>query len=295
MSSIRFLYDTALGRVFLRMLTRPWPSRLAGAFMNTGLSRLMIPGFIRRNGIDMSDYSPRPYQTFNDFFTRELKAGARPLPEEESALIAPCDARLSVYSIEEDSRFSVKGQSYTVADLLGFSGEGDVPLGEDDPLADLLALESALLGGTALIFRLCVDDYHRYVYFDDGVQDENVHIPGQFHTVRPEALERVRVLARNSREYCVLDTAHFGRCVQVEVGAMMVGRIVNHRHSCAFRRGEEKGMFRFGGSTVVLLLGPEAAALRPDLEAIRGKNTEIRVRLGEAIGCTDLGVSPQTP
>ena len=284
MSGLRFLYDTPVGRACLRVLIRPWPSRLAGACLNTGISRLMIPGFIRRNGIDMRDYVSRPYRSFNDFFTRELKPGTRPLDADEQALAAPCDARLSVYSIGKDSLFRVKGQAYTVADLLGFSGECGGPQGEDDPLLDLLALESSLLGGTALVFRLCVDDYHRYVYFDDGAQGENVHIPGELHTVRPAALERVRVLARNSREFCVLETAHFGRCVQVEVGAMMVGRIHNHRQSCVFRRGEEKGMFRFGGSTVVLLLGSETASLRPDIEALRDGNTELRVRLGEAIG-----------
>ena len=284
MSGLRFLYDSPVGRACLRMLIRPWPSRLAGAFLNTGLSRLMIPGFIRRNDMDMSDYVLRPYRSFNDFFTRELKPGARSLDADEQALMAPCDARLSVYSIGKDNLFRVKGQAYTVADLLGFSGGSDGPQDEDDPLSDLLALELSLQGGTALVFRLCVDDYHRYVYFDDGAQGEHVHIPGEFHTVRPAALARVRVLARNSREFCVLETAHFGRCIQVEVGAMMVGRIRNHRASCAFRRGEEKGMFLFGGSTVVVLLGPEAVTLRPDAEAIRDQDTEIQVRLGEAIG-----------
>lgn len=278
-----FLYDTAAGRLCLRVLSAPWVSRLGGAFLSTGVSRALVPGFIRKNGIDMGDYPQRRYASFNDFFTRELRPGARPVDPEPDALIAPCDSRASVYTITDGCRMTVKGQRYTVPELLGFEGEGEVH-GPDDPLAELLGLADRLRGGTALVFRLCVDDYHRYIYLDDGEKGDNVFIPGVLHTVRPVALARVPVFVRNSREYTVLDTARFGRCIQVEVGAMLVGRIRNHHGAHAFRRGEEKGMFLFGGSTVVLLLEPGRALLRPDLEALRDADGEVRVRLGEGIG-----------
>lgn len=284
---LRFLYDTGPGRLCLRLLTRRWVSRLAGAFLSTGLSRAMVPGFVRRNGIDMSDYEPRQYSSFNDFFTRQLKSDARPIDRADDALVAPCDSRVSVYDIDPDCRLRIKGQQYTVAQLLGFGeepGADEPPAGPDDPLAALDALAQGFNGGTALVFRLCVDDYHRYCYFDDCSQGDRVFIPGRLHTVRPGALARVQVFARNCREYCVLDTAHFGRAVQVEVGAMMVGRICNLHGPGDYRRGQEKGMFQFGGSTVVLLLEKGRARLNPALEAVRGRDTEVRVLLGQRIG-----------
>lgn len=283
MSSLELLYKTAPGRIILRALTSPLLSKAAGAFLSTGVSRGMIGRFIRKNAIDMGDYARREYLSFNDFFTRELKPGARRADRAPEALIAPCDSRVSVYSLGPDSKMNVKGISYTVAQLLGFDGDGKAT-GEDDPLAQMEELAQGLEGGVALVFRLCVDDYHRYCYFDSGSKGENVYIPGVLHTVRPIALESQPVFARNSREYCVLDTCNFGRCVQIEVGAMMVGKIRNLHGPCSFERGQEKGMFEFGGSTVVLLIGPGQVRLREDLEGARNENREIRVLLGEKIG-----------
>jgi len=234
--------------------------------LDSAPSRLLIPHFVRRNGIDLSQYLQRRYTSFNDFFTRQIDPACRPIDQTPESLISPCDSRLSVYPIDETQRFFIKNTEYTVAQLL-----------QNDALAQQLK------GGLALVFRLCVDDYHRYCYFDDCSHSGSRAIAGVLHTVRPVAMERRRVLTENSREVTVLHTAHFGTAVQVEVGALLVGRIKNLHPGGRFVRGAEKGMFEFGGSTVVLLLQP-GVRLREDLWQAMARQEEIRVKQGEVIG-----------
>jgi len=265
----KFLYSSGFGRLLLKgVLVRPWLSKLAGRYMDSRLSVGRIKGFIRSNGIDMSDYPDRSYRSFNDFFTRQVREGARPIDKRPEALIAPCDARLSVYNIESDSTFRIKGGTYTVASLL-----------RSEELA------SRYSGGLCLIFRLAVDNYHRYCYFDSGTKEDNVFLPGCLHTVHPIALGLCDIYKENSREYCLMHTDHFGDAVQMEVGALLVGRICNNHREASFKRGEEKGRFEFGGSTIVLLL--PAGAARPDEEFFvnTAAGLETAVKMGEAIGC----------
>ena len=145
-------------------------------------------------------------------------------------------------------------------------------------------LAEKFIGGLCLVFRLTVTDYHRYFFFDGGVADGNTFIKGRLHTVQPAALEKRRVFTENCREYTVLETDNFGTAVQVEVGAMMVGRIVNDVKSGRFERGDEKGRFEFGGSTVVLLLQKDKAALDPEFFANTALDRETVVKCGERIG-----------
>lgn len=134
------------------------------------------------------------------------------------------------------------------------------------------------------MFRLCVDDYHRYCYIDWGVKGENHFLPGILHTVRPIALASCPVFIQNSREYTVLETEHFGAVTQVEVGALLVGRIQNHHGPGPFQKGQEKGLFLFGGSTILLLLEPHRVALLPELLTQCQGGREIPVRQGQTLG-----------
>ena len=262
-----FLYGTAPGRLLLRPLTARWLSRLAGRFMDSGLSKPLIAPFIRKNGIEMGDYIPEDYPGFNAFFTRRIRPEARPLDMEADHLMAPCDGRLSVYAIDENSVFTIKRSRYDVSALLG----GD-------------ACADQYRGGVALVFRLCVDDYHRYHYLDDGTKGANHFIPGVLHTVRPIALAHTDVFIQNCREYTLLNTAHFGSVAQIEVGALLVGRISNNQGAGSFRRGEEKGKFLYGGSTIVLLLPPGAAEIKDRFWQATARGEEVRVRLGQCVG-----------
>ena len=139
-------------------------------------------------------------------------------------------------------------------------------------------------GGYVWIFRLQVADYHRYIYVDGGKVSRNVHIPGVFHTVKPAASDRFPVYKENTREYCLLRSENFGTLLQMEVGAMMVGKIQNHQRGDLVRRGWEKGYFAFGGSTVILITKKGAVSPDADILGNSRRGIETRVRLGERVG-----------
>jgi phosphatidylserine decarboxylase len=264
---LKKMYGSAVGRVFLKTLTAPAVSRIAGSFMDSRPSKLLIKPFIKRSGIDTSQYIMEGFRSYNDFFTRVVKPEKRPVDFTPEHLISPCDSKLTVYKISKNSIFRIKGSRYRVRDLL-----------QNDFLAQRYC------GGYCLIFRLEVDDYHRYCYIDNGIKTDNTFIAGELHTVNPIALEKYNIYKRNSREYTVLHTEHFGDVVQVEVGAMMVGRIVNHHGECAFFRGQEKGKFEFGGSTIVMLFGKDTIIPDRDILVNSSEGIETVVKYGEKIG-----------
>lgn len=266
--SLRFLYRTAVGRLLLKPLIARPLSKLAGKYMSSSLSRPLIRRFVKKNGINLADYEDVRYRSFNDCFTRKIKAEKRPIPMEADLFVSPCDARLSVYPIREDSVFHIKGSDYSVKGLLG---------GNE-------ALTEKYAGGICLVFRLCVHHYHRYVYFDGGKKGKNTFLPGKLHTVRPIALESFPVFVQNCREYTVMETENFGTATQIEVGAMLVGKIQNHHAEHTFSRGEEKGMFLYGGSTVVLLLEKDTAVIDSRFFEATEKDEETEVKMGEILG-----------
>ena len=264
---LKKMYGSTVGRVFLKTLTAPAVSRIAGAFMDSPPSKLLIKPFIKHSGIDTSQYIMDGFSSYNDFFTRVVKPEKRPVDFTPEHLISPCDSKLTVYKIGKNSIFRIKGSRYRVSDLL-----------QNDFLA------KRYCGGYCLIFRLEVDDYHRYCYIDNGIKTDNTFIAGELHTVNPIALARYNIYKRNSREYTVLHTEHFGDVVQVEVGAMMVGRIVNHHGECAFFRGQEKGKFEFGGSTIVMLFSKDTIVPDRDILVNSSEGIETVVKYGEKIG-----------
>lgn len=270
---LRLLYETVPGRMLLKVLASEKVSELCGRYMDSELSVWMIKGFIRKNHIRMSDYLQEDYRSFNEFFTRKIKPGLRPVCMKNCAFIAPCDGLLSAYRIEGDEVIPVKQSRYTISRLIG-----DEELAKD------------YRDGICLVFRLCVGHYHRYSYIDSGVKGENHFIPGVLHTVRPVALDNVSVFTENCREYTVMDTDNFGLVTQVEVGAMLVGKISNNDGAAVINRGEEKGMFLYGGSTVILLVGKDRVKIPEYVFEATKKGGEIPVRMGERIG---TGISPQ--
>lgn len=271
--SLKFLYHTRFGSLVLRLITRRQISRLAGKFLDSRLSRGRIRKYIKKHNVPMENFIEEKYPSFNAFFTRRIKPGLRPFDLTPEAFISPCDAKLSLYKIGEGTRFAVKGFTYTVETLLKNS-----------------ELAKRFEGGYCFVLRLAVEDYHRYFYLDDGTQEKSVFIKGRLHTVQPAALERRRVFTENCREYTVLHTEHFGTVVQVEVGALFVGRIVNnHREEYAFKRGKEKGKFEFGGSTIIVLT--EKGQVVPDEEFLvnTAADEETFVKCGERIGWGGVG------
>ena len=265
--SLNFLYNNSLGRIILKVITLPFVSSVVGAYMNSRLSKGRISKFIKSNNIDMEEYEKVPYKSFNEFFTRKIKKEKRPFPTDSSILFSPCDGKLSAYKITRGTVLPVKGSTYTIGQLLN-----------NDKLA------KSYEGGYCLVFRLAVDDYHRYCYIDSGEKEENIKIKGRLHTVQPIALNLMPVFIQNSREYTVLHTENFGDIVQIEVGALCVGKIKNHHQRCKFKSGEEKGMFLFGGSTIILLINKDRAVIDEEFFINTQNNLETVVKMGQPVG-----------
>lgn len=264
---LSFLYRTAAGRRVLKWLIRPGVSKMAGKFLDSALSVCLISFFIRANHLDLSDYERCSYHSFNDFFTRRVKEGARPVEQRSDCLISPCDAAALVLPVDGTSTFSIKKADYTVQRLLRSR-----------------KLAKEFMGGSAVILRLSVSDYHRYCHVDDGMVAYYRRIPGVFHTVMPIANEYYPVYHENTREYCLLHSEHFGDMVVMEVGALLVGRIVNDKACGRVRRGEEKGYFEFGGSTIVLLLKKGVVQWSEKLLEKSKNGEETPVKMGEVLG-----------
>ena len=266
MDALSFLYKTVPGRLLLKPLASRLVSKLCGFFLDSRLSCPLINGFAKKNKINLDDYQLEGIKSFNEFFRRKIKNGLRPFDMEPSRLCAPCDGLLSVWEIQDKAVIPIKQSRYTIESLL-----------QDKGLADKFD------GGLCLVFRLCVDNYHRYCYADSGKKGPNVFIPGKLHTVRPIALESLPVFVENCREYTTIESPNFGLMVQMEVGAMLVGRIVNHQEEGAAVRGKEKGFFEYGGSTIIVLLQKDAAKIDEEFIKNSALAIESPVKMGQRV------------
>lgn len=271
---LKILYSNMVGRIILKPFTYKWFTNFGKLYMNSKLSKHKIKKFIKKNNINMDEYVKEDYDSFDAFFTRRIKSNVREMSDNDYKLISPCDSKLSVYRINDDTILNIKNSSYTISELLC-----------DNELAQKYK------DGYCLVFRLCVDDYHHYHYIDNGKVIKRKKIKGIFHTVRPIAQKHVKVFSENTREWNLLKTDNFGNIIQMEVGALMVGKICNIEKN-SFKRGEEKGYFRFGGSTIVLLFEKDKIIIDSDIVEQSNLGNEVIVKLYEPIGrrCDD-GIS----
>ena len=261
------LYSSRIGRQMVKVLIRPSVSKAGGWFLDRKISTVAIKPFVKTNGISLEDYEKNRFDSYNDFFTRRVKAERRPVDMDSSHLIAPCDSKLTVYQITEDAEFTIKNTLYSM-----------------ESLTRSKKLAEKYRGGYLLLFRLTVDDYHRYCYVDRGKKSGNHIINGVFHTVNPIANDHYPIYKENTRCISFLKSANFGTLMMIEVGALMVGKIVNYHEEQMVERGEEKGRFEFGGSTIILCLKKDKAVIDDDILENSRLGIETKVRYGEKIG-----------
>ncbi|MDA8297744.1 MAG: phosphatidylserine decarboxylase [Actinomycetota bacterium] len=214
----------------------------------------------------MSEYLETDYASYDSFITRTIDPARRPVTLDPTTLVAVADAKLLAYPVTPDGCIPVKHTSYTVTELLRDAG-----------------LAATYNGGTCLVFRLGTEDYHRYCFADDGAVSRGYAIKGILHSIQPISSKRYRAFSENQRECSIIETVNFGTMVVVEVGALLVGKIHNHEVTTC-RRGQEKGYFSLGGSTILLLLSPGIIAIDSDIMEYSAQHIETRVRLGEQIG-----------
>ena len=234
-------------------------------------SRRKISRFVRDYGIDVEEieYPLDRYPNFNAFFTRRLKPDTRPFAPEPDALSCPADGKVLVFQhLLEGARIPVKG--------------APVPL---ERLLDSEAGARPYRHGSALVVRLAPYDYHRFHFPDSGTAGPARAVAGRYHIVNPLGLARVPgVFWRNRRAVTGFDSDRFGRIAYLEIGGFAVGSIVETYTPGPVERGQEKGYFQFGGSTLVLLFEPEAVVFDDDLKEYSGRGVEVHVRAGSRIG-----------
>lgn len=264
---VDFLYGTYPGRGLLRGLTHKATSKLSGAILSTKMSTAIIPYFVRRNQIRVRDYEMSGHRSFNDFFARKLSSGARDVEMSPEILISPADSKLTVYHCDYDSAFSIKGIRYNFEELTRSK-----------------KLKEVYRDSQVLVFRLSVDDYHRYCYVDSGYKSQNYRIRGILHTVQPNACEKTAVYRENERVISMLRSENFGLVMLMEVGAMMVGKIKNKDGPAYVKKGDEKGLFEFGGSTIILAFQKGTVEIDEDIIRNSKEGLETKVKYGEKIG-----------
>lgn len=268
---VRYVYERAFGRALRRaVLIRPAFSKLYGRYQSSRASTRSIGKVVRQLMINMDEYQvpPEGFRSFNDFFTRRLKPGARPVEADPRRLASPADGRAFAYTdVQGDTLLPAKGHRISLRALLG---------GDD--------LAHTFRDGVVLIVRLCPSDYHRFHFPCAGVAGAPRTLSGPLESVNPRALARGRaILDTNQRDLTLIDSPTFGRVAYLEIGAMCVGSIVHTFAPGPVEAGQEKGFFQFGGSTVILVFEKGKVAIDADLVASTRAGTETFLRMGEGI------------
>ncbi|MEP4038597.1 archaetidylserine decarboxylase [Pseudophaeobacter sp.] len=266
---IRWAYQDASSSLVERLMFRsPLMSRLFGLWYDSALSRGKIKAVIDELSIDM-DEAVRPasdYSSFNDFFARHLKPEARPFSEDPNEIVSPADGRVLVFpKLDGDVFVPVKGHPMSITSMLpGFSEQ--------------------FLGGALAIVRLCPADYHRYHFPASGQIETTQDISGALHSVNPIALGAgPDVFGENKRCNTLIKNDKIGTYCFSEVGAFGVGSIINTTSSGPVSKMQEKGYFKFGGSTVVVVFQPGQISFSEDLVANSAQGRETLVKVGQPL------------
>jgi phosphatidylserine decarboxylase len=272
-SWLRWTYGSGLGGFALNALVRrAILSRYYGWRMSMRASANRILPFIVDYDLNVDEFAKKPltFKSFNEFFYRALKPGARPIAGDDRVAVLPADGRhLAFQNLDATAGFYAKGQRF---DLKAFLG--------DEALAGKFA------GGSLVISRLCPVDYHRFHFPVGGMPSEPRLINGWLYSVSPIALRRnLAYLWENKRMITLVDSPVFGQVAVCEIGATMVGSIFQtFVLGRPVSKGEEKGLFKFGGSCVITLFQPGRIRLDADLVEQSATGLEVYARMGERLG-----------
>eukprot|EP00899_Mesostigma_viride_P007775 jgi/Mesvir1/1699/Mv21158-RA.3 len=239
-------------------------------------SKKKIVPFIKTFNLSPADWEHPVdhFGTFNEFFYRKLKPGARPIADEHNPFraVSPADCRCVAFPrVDESTRMWIKGENFSLDALLGGAALGLGPM---------------FAGGSLIVLRLAPQDYHRFHVPVDGVIGKTYHIPGSYYTVNPVAVNSPHdVFIKNKRAITLIDSPQFGNVAFVAIGATLVGSIVfTTKQGDVVKRGDEHGYFAFGGSTVILVFKKETIRFDKDLLENSQRPIETLIRMGNSIG-----------
>ncbi len=264
-----WLYHNPVGEATLWTIAkRKIVTSLYGDQMEKPTSADKIQPFIKEYKVDISIAQKQHFKSFNDFFIRQLKPEARPIVSDSLAVASPADGKILAYENVNNSDFYIKGFRFNVNSFVNNS-----------------ALAKKYETGSMIVFRLAPPDYHRYHFPVSGVTaSSNIKIDGDYYSVNPLALrKKAEIFWLNKREYGVIKSPVFGDVVMVEVGATMVGSMIQTYTGTMVKKGQEKGYFKFGGSTVVLLFKKDKITIDEDLLNNTSKGLETTIKMGEQI------------
>ena len=327
--AIYFLYHHFLGRVLLKMIfARPYFSFLRGLYYNSFLSKKDIAPFVEKYGLS-KELLKKNYQSFGAFFSRKEAVNLRDAGKENTrengeawkeklrekgqarkqAFYATASGKLLAYKIDQEGQIIFPGsENNGESNLLPLEIKGNYYSIEKILKAPC---PEFLKGGTLLVFRLSLPDYHRYIFPARGRFLRTKKIKGRLDSVRKEA-DHFKAFSENKREISLLELEGMGKILHVEVGAMLVGHIHNHlgskifsdkgtqnkkknlgektikfnrgyQQTFRFTAGEEKGYFSLGGSTIVEMLS-DKIVIDEDLFENTNKGLETKLEIGERIG-----------
>jgi phosphatidylserine decarboxylase len=264
-----WLYNNPVGEATLWALAkRKVVSAVYGNRMDRPSSTKKIQPFVEEFNIDLSTAQKQQFNSFNDFFTRKLKNNARPLDTNSTVTVSPADGKILAYANISNSDFIIKGYRFNIFSFLSNT-----------------RLAQKYLDGTLVIIRLAPFDYHRFHFPISGRVSPTTRIDGDYYSVNPLALRKItEIFCLNKREFTILSNPLFGNVVMTEVGATMVGSIIQTYTGNFVKKGEEKGYFKFGGSTVVLLFEKNKISIDEDLLINTLKGYETVIKEGERIG-----------
>ena len=268
-----WLYNNPVGEATLWALAkRKVVSSMYGNSMDSPSSTQKIHAFIEEFDIDMSIAQKQEFISFNDFFTRKLKNNARPVDTSSTVVVSPADGKILAYADISNSDFIIKGYRFDINSFLNNAG-----------------LAQNYLEGTLVIIRLAPFDYHRYHFPLSGSVSPVTRINGDYYSVNPLALRQMaEIFCLNKREFTIITNPLYGDVVMAEVGATMVGTILQTYTGNFVKKGEEKGYFKFGGSTVVLLFEKNKIRIDNDLLINTLKGYETVIKVGERIGVATI-------
>jgi len=274
---VEWLYQSNSGKTLSQLICKPPLSKLYGAIQNTSWSKNKIAPFIKNFNIPMDEYIAEssdtkfPYSSFNQFFIRKFKEGKRSFVQGPEEMAAFSEARYFGYeSIADNESIPVKSVYLKPKELINNK-----------------LWEETFCDGPLLLARLCPVDYHRFHYPDDGIVLDDYRVEGLLHSVNPLALKAKQdILITNERHVTILETKNFGKLAYIEVGAICVGKIVQSKNLVkgnTFKRGDEKGYFLFGGSTVIVI--GEKGKWKPSLDILEytQKGIETYLQLGMSV------------
>ena len=266
---LAWLYNNPVGEMSLQALVkRKFFSEWYGRRMDAPGSVDKIEPFAEEYDIDLSIAQKQEFTSFNDFFTRKLKPDARPVNMDSSVVVSPADGKVLAYEDVSEQDFIVKGYRFNLFDFL-----------QDSLLAQKYE------HGSLMIFRLCPADYHRFHFPLSGEVSDLKKISGDYYSVNPIAIHKmIEIFCENKREYVIVSSPEFGPVIMAEVGATMVGSIIQTYEGNLAIKGEEKGYFKFGGSTVILLFEASRIKIDTDLLENTQKQLETSVLMGEQVG-----------